>query len=217
MHSTVARIYGAFRFMLACSLLAAIAATPAPQLLKSALEANPTLQSYTAKVSLGLELHVIIPIHRTFTGTMYYLRPKRKIIFDNVSGPLARFKELDTTLPSYDGLVTEYTLASHTDNAQISTYTLTPTDKGRRVERLTVEIDEGEAQIDRAQWDYTNGGHVSVVPTYAGVDTFRLPVKEDISVRFPGYSVHGTMQIFNYNLNVAVAPSVFDANGATKL
>ncbi len=63
---------------------------------------NPTLNSYTASAQLSALLHAIIPIHKTFNGTVYYLRPTRKIEFQNVPGPLSQFKELAQTTPSYE-------------------------------------------------------------------------------------------------------------------
>ncbi len=64
-------------------------------------EPNPGLKSYTASAQLSATLHAVIPIHKVLDGTVYYLKPKRKIEFENVSGPLSRFKDLAASTPTY--------------------------------------------------------------------------------------------------------------------
>ncbi|MGB6602205.1 MAG: hypothetical protein WBE77_14105, partial [Candidatus Cybelea sp.] len=92
--------------------LAPLGATPAQtaslDLLRRAANPNPTLQSYTASAELSATLHALVPVHRTFNGTVYYLKPKRKIEFQNVSGPLSRFKDLASSTPSYEELAADY-------------------------------------------------------------------------------------------------------------
>jgi hypothetical protein len=159
---------------------AAMAQTASLDLLRRAIDPNPTLQSYTASAQLSATLHVVIPDHKNFSGQVYYLRPKRKIVFQNVSGALSRFKDLASTTPTYDEATAEYTITPLTDNGGASTYSMIPKKQGSRVKSVTLSV-----------------------------GTFRLPDKADISARFPGYSVDGTITFSNYKPNATVAPSVF--------
>jgi hypothetical protein len=49
---------------------------------------------------------------------------------------------------------------------------------------------------------------------YTKVGTFQLPSAANISARFPGYSVNGTLTFGGYQLNAAVSPSVFASPSA---
>jgi hypothetical protein len=190
-------------------LQAQSAQTASLDLLKRAADPNPTLQSYTASAQLSATLHVVIPDHKTFTGTAYYLKPRRKIEFQNVTGALSRFKDLAATTPTYDEAVAEYTITPMTDDGSISSYSLVPKKQGSRVKSLTVTVNDSTALVTHAEWLYTNGGKLDFTPTYTSVGTYRLPAKTDVSARFPGYSVDGTLTFSNYKPNASVSPSIF--------
>jgi hypothetical protein len=183
-------------------------------LLRRAVNPNPTLQSYTASAQLSATLHVVIPIHKNYDGTVYYLKPRRSIQFQNVSGELSRFKDLAASTPTYDEAMAQYTITPGTDNGTVSTYSLVPKKQGSRVKSITLTVNDASALVSHALWAYTNGGSMSFDQTYTGVGTFRLPVKANISARFPGYSVDGTLTFGNYKPNAPVSPAVFAATPA---
>jgi len=83
-------------------MIIVLAAIASLDLLRRAADPNPTLQSYTASAQLSATLKAVVPVHQTFNGTAYYLKPKRKIEFQGVPGPLSRFKDLATATPSYE-------------------------------------------------------------------------------------------------------------------
>jgi hypothetical protein len=183
-------------------------------LLRRAVNPNPTLQSYTASAQLSATLHVVIPVHKTYEGKVYYLKPRRAIEFQNVSGALSRFKDLATSTPTYDEAMAQYTITPGTNNGTVSTYLFVPKKQGSRVKSITLTVNDASALVSHAQWAYTNGGSMSFDQTYLTVGTFRLPAKTNISAHFPGYSVDGTLTFGSYNPNVPVSPSVFTATPA---
>lgn len=196
-------------------LCGAIAASPPPAqpasmaLLARATNPNPTLNSYTATAQLSALLHAVIPIHKTLNGTVYYLRPTRKIEFQNVPGSLSRFKDLASTTPTYEDAMQQYSITPLSDNGTVSSYTLVPKKTGSRVKNITVTINDQSALLNKAQWSYTNGGTLTFIQSYENVGAYRLPSKASIAARFPGYSVDGTLTFSNYQPNATVSPSVF--------
>jgi hypothetical protein len=203
-----------FAAALAASTIAATAAAPATQvptmsLLQRASDPNPTLNSYTASAQLSAILHALIPIHKSFSGTVYYLRPKRKISLQGVPGALSQFKDLVTTTPTYEEVMEQYTITPLTDNGKVSTYSLVPKKPGGRVKELRLTVSDHRAFMRTEQWNYTNGATLTFTQTYVKVGDFQLPRKADIDAHFPGYSVQGTLTFTNYQPNVPVAPSVF--------
>lgn len=185
------------------------AQTASLDLLRRAADPNPGLNSYTADAKLDATLHVVIPVHKTFDGLVYYLKPQRKIEFQNVSGSLSKFKDLVTSTPSYDESVTQYSIVPLGDDGTESSYSLIPKKPGSRVKSLTIRVNDQRALIDQAVWSYTNGGSLRFVQTYGDVGRFQLPAKADIAARFPGYSVDGTITFAGYVPNAPVSPSIF--------
>lgn len=209
--------FAAHAFAAAAIAASTIAATSPPaanrvppmSLLQRATNPNPSLNSYVAQAQLSAILHALIPIHKSFSGTVYYLRPKRKIELQGVPGPLSQFKDLVTTTPTYEEAMQQYTITPKTDNGKLSTYSLVPKATGGRVKELLLTISDNKAFMRTAQWNYTNGASLVFTQTYMKVGDFQLPRKADINAHFPGYSVQGTLTFSNYQPNAAVAPSVF--------
>jgi hypothetical protein len=199
------------KFLVATAVMAL--ATPAAQndLLQRAADPNPTLKSYTASAQLSATLHAVIAMHRTYNGTVYYLRPRRKIAFENVSGPLSRFKELTASTPTYDQAVAQYTITPLGDDGTLSRYSLVPKTSGGRVKSLEVKVDDKSALVVHAQWSYTNGGTLSFDESYIQVGDYHLPSKATIAARFPGYNVDGTLTFSGYKPGAEVSPSVFES------
>ncbi|MDQ6766206.1 MAG: hypothetical protein M3Z41_00105 [Candidatus Eremiobacteraeota bacterium] len=188
---------------------AATAQTASLDLLRRAMDPNPTLQSYTATAALDAVWNVVIPVHQTLTGTVYYRKPKRSIVFDNVPAPLRNFKELTSTTPTYEQSVAEYTITALADDAGVSTFSLVPKKTEGRVKSLTLTVDDSTALISRAVWSYTDGATLRLDETYTTVGSFRLPSEDAIAARFPAYSVDGTLRFSHYEPNAHVDPALF--------
>jgi hypothetical protein len=180
-------------------------------LLKRAVDPNPTLQSYIASAVLSAKLNAVVPIHKTFNGTVYYRKPTRRVIFSNVSGPLSRFKTMTSTTPTYEEALAQYSVTPGGDDGAVSKYSLTPRKQGARVTNLTVSVDDKRALIVHVVWTYSDGGSLSLDQTYQSVGAFLVPAADTIAARFPGYSVDGEMTFTNYQPNVPVPESVMSA------
>ena len=183
--------------------------TPSLALLARSTNPNPTLNSYTATAQLSAELHAVISIHKSYGGTVYYLRPKRSIQFQGVTGALSRFKDMTSTTLTYEQGMQQYDITPTSDDGTVSTYSLVPKKTGGRVKNIVLTVSDGSALVKNAVWNYTNGGKLTLAQTYMTVGSYRLPATATISARFPGYSVDGTVTFANYQPNVAVSPSVF--------
>lgn len=187
-------------------LLAVVASL---DLLQRATNPNPGLNSYTGTAHLSATLHILAPIHKEYDGKVYYLRPNRKIEFENVTGALSKFKELVSSTPSYDEASAQYRITPETDDGVHSSYLLVPKNTGSRVKSLTVVVNDQTALIDRAQWAYNNGGTLSFEDIYTDVGSYHLPNAANIQARFPQYSVDGTITFANYVPNAPVSASLF--------
>jgi len=190
-------------------MMLVLAATASLALLQRASDPNPALKSYTAAARLSATLRAAIPIHETFNGSVYYLKPKRKIELQNVPGPLSRFKDMAASVPSYGEVTETYSITPLSDNGTESNYWLIPKKSASRVKSVEVTVDDASALVTRAQWLYTNGGKLDVDASYEKVESFELPLSDSIVARFPGYDVDATLTFTDYKPNATVSPSVF--------
>lgn len=179
-------------------------------LLERALNPNPSLNSYSASTTLTATLHAVVPLQKTFIGSTYYLRPHQKIVFDNVSGRLTRFKELVTTMPTFEEARLEYSIKLVGDDGKRSSYELVPIKSGRRVKQILIDVGDDTALIERSVWSYIDGGTLVFEPSYETVGGFRLQAGETIKARFPAYSVDGSLRFTRYRLNEPISPSLFN-------
>jgi len=88
----------------------------------------------------------------------------------------------------------------------MSTYSLAPKKADSRVKSLTVTVNDASALVMQVRWLYTNGGQLEFTQTYTKVQQFSLPSEVNITARFPGYSVDGTLSFSNYRPNASVSP-----------
>jgi hypothetical protein len=165
--------------------------------LRSAMDPNPALQSYTATASLTVHLH-FPPISRRFEGTASYLRPTGTVTFDNVPRAVNALRTLTTTSPTFDEASAVNTISAGSDDGAHAVYTLVPTDTTSRIRSLTFTVDERIGLITRSVWAYRAGGTLTVDETYTPFGIFHLPTEIQISARFPHYSADGSVQLTNY-------------------
>jgi hypothetical protein len=177
-------------------------------LLRNAMDPNPALSSYTASAHLSAVLHVVVPIHKTVDGTVYYLKPKQKIEFAGLTGPLKRFKDLASSTPSFEEILQSYDVTPLSDEGGISTYSLKPKSRGGRVAMVSISVSDAFGLVTQIRWLYDGGGTLNFNETYTDVGPFRLATVVDIQARFPGYSVDGTLRFSNYLPNAPVPASV---------
>ena len=193
-------------------LLSTLAAqTASLDLLRTAVDPSPTLHSYTASAALVAEAHAVISLQRRFAGTVYYLKPKRTIVFDNLPPPLRRFRELITTTPTYDEAAAEYAITPLADDGKRSSYLLVPKKTGTRVASLRVIVDDREGLISRATWSYINGSRLTFDQAYEAVGPFRIATTIAVSARFPDYRLAGTIRLSDIRTNVPVPAALFEA------
>ena len=176
--------------------------------LATALDPNPSLSSYVAAAALDARARPI-PIHKKLSGTAYYQNHQRKIVFDNVSGILAKFKELSAAVPTYAQVQETYDISAPVDDGKLSTFTLVPKKTGTRVNKLILTIDDATKLLSRATWGYTNGSSLQFDSYYTSDGIFNLESKIDIHAKFPGYSVVGTMNLTDYRTNVPIPDAIF--------
>lgn len=191
---------------------AAVLQSASIDLFRSAVDPNPALQSYTAAATLLARVHAVIPLQQSFTGTAYYIKPKQKIVFDDVPPPLAQFRSLDASVPTYADAAANYVISPLTNDGKLSAYELVPKNTGSRVKDLLVTVDDDSTLIASVIWRYTNGGRLTFTQQYQTIGAYRLPSTINIVARFPGYAIDGVIKLSGYRTNVDVPVAVFQVD-----
>jgi hypothetical protein len=169
-------------------------------LLQNALDPNPTLKSYVASAQLQVTLHRVVPLHKTFIGTDDYNRPDEKLVFDNATGVLSRFRELTTTLPSKAELQRDYRITSSDDGSR-SQFVANRISPEGRVRTITFTVSDTTRLLLGVLWSYSDGSSLFISPTYQIVGAYKLPAREEIRARFKGYSADGSLTLSNYRIS----------------
>lgn len=185
--------------ILFCVLAWTISAAPAQNaLLQAALDPNPALKAYTAAAQLDVTLHAGLPVRKTFTGTMYYNRPTQRLVLDNASGALSKYKDMRMTLPSEDEIFRENTLTSTNDDGSMTHFVFTPKAQDSRVASVTLSVNDTTRLTHDVHWSYKNGSSLVIGPTFQNLQGYSVPAHEDIVARYPGYSVDATLGLKNF-------------------
>jgi len=180
------------------------AVPPSDQLLAKALDPNPALLTYRASATLVAKLHALVPVQKTLHGTVTYRKPLRKIVFNDVPGPLKQFTDLIEATPTYEELKQSYRFLPNRDDGDTTTYTLFPLAPDRRVRTISIRVSDTEQLVKEAVWTYNDGSQLTIRPRYEPQGSFRLLAAIEIEARFPEYKVDGTLRFSDYQLGVPV-------------
>ncbi len=194
------------------------ATTPAvldPQtsvLFKRMIALNASLRTYKADVHLDVALKSFPFISPSLDGTAYYKRPDREaVIFDTVPALASQFRKVYPRIDPPGDWLAIYEVYVMGDDTGTTTFRLVPRKNGR-VDHLDVKVDDANATITGYVWTYKDGGFVAFDQSYRTLDGNFLVDKQTGHVELPSYKADVTSRFSNYQINVAVADSVFVQN-----
>jgi hypothetical protein len=167
-------------------------------LLDKALDPNPSLKNYTASVRMEVEVHSFIPARKTFTGTAFYTRPEQRVVFDNATGPLSRFREMTTNLPTKSDLLANYRVTTGGDDGTSTQFLAERIAPDARVRTITLSVDDKSGLLTDVLWSYSDGSTLNIMPHYERVRTYQLHTRDDVRARFKGYSADATLTLSDF-------------------
>jgi hypothetical protein len=171
---------------------------------------NADLHTYKATVHLDVALKTFPYLSPSLDGAVYYKQPdKEAVVFDTVPALASQFKKVYPKIDPPGDWPALYDLSVLSDRAGTTTFRLVPK-KGGRVEHLDVQVDDATATIRGYTWTYTDGGFVTFDQTFRNVGGNYLVDKQTGHVELPSYKADVTSAFSNYQLNVAIADSVFE-------
>jgi outer membrane lipoprotein-sorting protein len=197
-------------------LAAENATTPVPldmqnsALFKRMVALNASLQTYKATVHLDVALKSFPYISPSLDGVAYYKKPDRNaVVFDTVPALASQFKKVYPKIDPPSDWNATYDVYVMGDTAGSTTFRLVPKKNGR-VDHLDVKANDANGTITDYTWTYKDGGFVTFDQSYKSQNGNLLVDKQTGHVELPSYRADVSSQFSNYQLNVAVADSVFE-------
>ncbi len=179
-------------------------------LFKRMIGLNASLQTYKATVHLDVALKSFPYISPSLDGVAYYKKPDRNaVVFDTVPALASQFKKVYPRIDPPSVWNASYDVYVLGDVAGFTTFRLVPKKNGR-VDHLDVKANDANGTITDYTWTYKDGGYVTFDQSYKSQGGDFLVDKQTGHVELPSYRADVTSQFSNYELNVAVADSVFE-------
>jgi hypothetical protein len=190
-------------------------AVPAPpagsggELFKRMSQLNANLRTFKADVRIDVALKTFPYLSPSLDGAVYYKQPdKEAVVFDTVPAVASQFQKVYPKLDPPARWPSLYSVAVLGDESGVTTFRLIAKKSGR-VEHLDVKVDDATATIKSYTWTYKDGGYVTFDQTYKTVDGNYLVDKQTGHVELPSYRADVSSAFSHYQLNVAIADSVF--------
>ena len=179
------------------------------ELFKRMSQLNANLRTFKADVHVNVALKTFPYLSPSLDGAVYYKQPdKEAVVFDTVPAVASQFQKVYPKLDPPARWPSLYGIAALGDESGATTFRLVPKKNGR-VEHLDVKVDDATATIKSYAWTYKEGGYVTFDQTYKAVDGNYLVDKQTGHVELPSYRADVSSAFSHYQLNVAIADSVF--------
>jgi hypothetical protein len=179
------------------------ASTDAGNIVASLTARTSSIASYSADLSLHIELHSFPFVRLTVSGDTEYRQPDQYSVTMHTLPAIAR------ALHSVSGDAGDPTVWTHKFDIVIDRSA--PAGAGTVVLRMTQkvhgQIDHVEAYIDtasmtvtRMEWYYVSGGHIFVDDHYARFDGVLLVDHQSAAIAMPGVDATATSDISDYSI-----------------
>lgn len=195
--------------------LAQSTATPrtAADVIKRINARNPSLHSFQTGIHVQVRMTSFPFLSPHLDGNAYYKRPgKYEVVFTNAPSYAKGFNKLFADIADPNGWIADSNIAFHgVQNVGGHPYlVLTMTKKiySDQIKDTVAYVDPSSYQVARMEWNYTNGGSISMTQTYRNESGFNVVSSQHVDVHYRVRAVADS-SFDSYKTNVPVADSVF--------
>ncbi|MGB8267841.1 MAG: hypothetical protein WCE44_16070 [Candidatus Velthaea sp.] len=173
---------------------------------------NPTLKSYQANVRVAVVTHSFPFLSPTLAGTVYFKSPDRSAIeFKTIPAIANQVKKIVASLEPASEWPRIYDVTPVSDDGTTSAFRLVRKKHGR-IDHVDVTVDDKTATVTGMTYTYNdNGGSISFKQTWDEIDGNFVLQSQTGKVDIPHYNADVTSTFSDYQLNVPVSDTVFDA------
>ena len=199
------------------SVSAAVTSSPLPSvsdILSGMARQTAGLKAYEVPVTVHAAVRKgIISIPFTLSGERYFAAPDKEALkLRGVPAVAKAFSDVYASLGTPLTWPQTYNLqVVRPDHAAVSPiYELCGAYKHpSSVDHILLDVDATTYDPIEARWFYRNGATIVMTVQEESVGAFRLPMVENVDVRFPAYSGHATIDYGTYNISGTLPASAF--------
>lgn len=207
--------------LLALSALTASLAVPAAaapgspsSILAGIASRNPALQSYQARVHVDVHMLNFPWLSPKLDGTSYFKRPdKYEVVFDRVPSYAHGIDKLFGTIDDVGEWVKDWNVGFDgvRNVAGHQFYALRMTKKiySDQIKDAVAYVDPSTFQVARMDWEYRNGGSITMTQTYRQQGQFNVVSTQHADIQIPHVHAVADASYAQYQANVAVSDAVF--------
>lgn len=174
---------------------------------------NSGLRSYSADVTVAIQLHTFPFLSPTLEGRAYYKRPdKTAVQFEAVPALAGQLKKVVGQMEPPSDWDRLYEVTPTGDDGTTATFRLVRKKNGR-IDHVDVKVDDRTATVIEMVYFYKeDGGTIKFDNTYDQIDG-NYVVKQQIGkVDVPHYNADINSSFANYRINVPIDDKVFSDN-----
>jgi len=169
------------------------------------------LESYAVPVHIDARLHKLFTFHFGLDGTVYYKRPDRvaldmhliptdyRRLFSQVGTPLTWPATFDLSVVSSTSM----------ENGRVRYRLKGVPKRPGQVAYVLLDVDDVPGDPLHAQWFCRDGSYIDEHLTEQNSGIYELPKHAEADMVVMGYKVHATMDYGTYDVNQALADSLF--------
>jgi anti-sigma B factor antagonist len=187
------------------------------QIVRSVIDANPSLRSYQARVHVDVRMTSFPFIAPHLDGATYFKRPNNyEVVFERVPSYAKGFDRLYSDIGDPSNWERRFTMTvaggREVDGHHDVVLRLVQRVRGM-IDHQDVAIDPANQRIDAMEWHYYNGGTITMTQTFAGVGGFNVLAAQHATIRIPHVRAVAEARYFDYHTNVALDDAVFTKTG----
>jgi anti-anti-sigma regulatory factor len=185
----------------------------ASDVLANVLAQNAGMQTFSARVSIGIALRTFPYFSQQVQGTEYFKRPDNfEIVFDHIPSYAKGFDKVydDVDNPTAWQRRFSVSLAGSTEVNGHHDLLLRLVQKVRgMIDHEDIAIDPASWHVDSVAWHYYNGGTIEMTQEYEDVGGYSLLSKQHATIRIPLLHAAAEAVYADYKTNVSIDDSVF--------
>ena len=174
---------------------------------------NAGMQTFSARVSIGIALRTFPYLSQHVQGTEYFKRPDNfEVVFDHVPSYAKGFDKVydDVDNPTAWQQRFSVSLAGSAEVNGHRDLLLRLVQKVRgMIDHEDIAVDPASWHVDSMTWHYYNGGTIEMTQEYEDVDGYSLLSKQHATIRIPLLHAAAEAVYADYKTNVSIDDSVF--------
>lgn len=175
---------------------------------------NASLQSFQARVHVNVRMQSFPWLAPQLDGTSYFKRPDSSmVVFDRVPsyahGITKLFGDIgDPSAWEKDSTIT-FAGVQQEDGKPMLVLRMTKKIYSDQIRDTVAYVDPRTFEVTRMQWDYRNGGSISMTQTFKPVGRYNVIASQHAQIAIPHVRAVADATYGTYRMNVAIADSVF--------